>query len=175
MRALCVINPGNPTGQCLSRRDQEDVLRLCAAEQIVLLADEVYQDHVYAEGREFTSFRKVAHEVGLLGKLPLVSFNSISKGAVGECGRRGGYMQLSGVDAGVAEQLLKLASINLCPNVSGQICCALMMTPPEEGDPSHALVRAASPALRLGCANALTRNTEKAPKATPTTSETQTH
>ena len=27
VRALCVINPGNPTGQCLSRRDQEDVLR----------------------------------------------------------------------------------------------------------------------------------------------------
>jgi hypothetical protein len=39
------------------------------------------------------------------------------------------------------EQILKLASINLCPNVSGQICCTLMMTPPEEGDPSHELVR----------------------------------
>jgi alanine transaminase len=137
VRALCVINPGNPTGQCLSRSDQEDVLRLCAAQGIVLLADEVYQDNVYAAGKSFTSFRKVAAECGLLGKLPLVSFNSISKGAVGECGRRGGYMQLSGVDAGVAEQLLKLASINLCPNVSGQVCTALVCDPPQPGEPSH--------------------------------------
>jgi hypothetical protein len=38
-------------------------------------------------------------------------------------------------------QILKLASINLCPNVSGQICCTLMMTPPEPGEPSHELVR----------------------------------
>jgi hypothetical protein len=39
----------------------------------------------------------------------------------------------------VHEQILKLASINLCPNVSGQICCTLMMTPPEQGEPSYDL------------------------------------
>jgi alanine transaminase len=39
----------------------------------------------------------------------------------------------------VHEQILKLASINLCPNVSGQICCTLMMTPPEQGEPSYEL------------------------------------
>ncbi len=137
VRALCVINPGNPTGQCLSRANQADVLRLCAAEGIVLLADEVYQDNVYAEGKEFTSFRKAAAELGLLTKVPIVSFNSISKGAVGECGRRGGYMEITGVDAPVLEQILKLASINLCPNVSGQICTALVCDPPVAGDASH--------------------------------------
>jgi alanine transaminase len=41
------------------------------------------------------------------------------------------------VDAGVAEQLLKLASINLCPNVSGQVCTALVCDPPQPGEPSH--------------------------------------
>jgi hypothetical protein len=41
--------------------------------------------------------------------------------------------------ADVHEQILKLASINLCPNVSGQICCTLMMTPPEQGEPSYDL------------------------------------
>lgn len=39
----------------------------------------------------------------------------------------------------VHDQILKMASINLCPNVSGQICCTLMMTPPEPGQPSHDL------------------------------------
>ncbi len=70
---------------------------------------------------------------------PLVSLHSTSKGFVGECGRRGGYMELVNFPADVHEQVLKLASINLCPNVSGQICCTLMMTPPEEGEPSYQL------------------------------------
>ena len=138
VRALVVINPGNPTGQCLSRANQDQVVRLCAGEGIVLLADEVYQDNVYAEGKSFTSFKKVACELGLLHQVPLVSFNSISKGAVGECGRRGGYFEATGFDSAVKDQLLKLASMNLCSNVSGQICMALVCDPPQEGQPSYA-------------------------------------
>ena len=137
VRALVVINPGNPTGQCLSRANQEQVVRLCAAEGIVLLADEVYQDNVYAEGKSFTSFKKVVSDLGMLDQVPLVSFNSISKGAVGECGRRGGYFEVTGIDHEVKDQLLKLASMNLCSNVSGQICVALMCDPPQEGQPSY--------------------------------------
>ena len=63
----------------------------------------------------------------------------IRTGFVGECGRRGGYMEVTGFPPEVNQQILKLASINLCPNLSGQICCALMMNPPQEGDPSFAL------------------------------------
>lgn len=99
---------------------------MCAAEQIILLADEVYQDNIYVEHKSFQSFKKVAVELGLLGSFPLISFNSISKGAVGECGRRGGYMEITGVDEEVRDQFLKLASINLCPNVGGQMCTALV-------------------------------------------------
>jgi len=138
VRALCVINPGNPTGQCLERANQEEVVRLCAQLGLLLIADEVYQDNVYAPSKRFTSFRKVASDLGLLGTFPLASFHSISKGAVGECGRRGGYFELTGVEEGVREQLLKLASIGLCPNVSGQICTALVCEPPPPGSLSHA-------------------------------------
>jgi alanine transaminase len=70
------------------------------------------------------------------------AFNAIQlarTGFVGECGRRGGYMEVTGFPADVNQQILKLASINLCPNLSGQICCALMMNPPQEGEPSFAL------------------------------------
>ena len=137
MRALVVINPGNPTGQCLSRANQEEIVRLCAQHGVLLIADEVYQDNVYAEDKEFVSFRRVAADAGLLGVFPLASLNSISKGAVGECGRRGGYLEATGLDPGVKEQLLKLVSINLCPNIGGQICTALVMDPPQPGEPSH--------------------------------------
>mmetsp|Transcript_18252 Transcript_18252/g.39287 ORF Transcript_18252/g.39287 Transcript_18252/m.39287 type:complete len:505 (+) Transcript_18252:254-1768(+) len=139
VRGMVVINPGNPTGQCLSYRNQEDVLRFCAEESLVLIADEVYQANIYVEGKEFFSFKKVAADLGLLPHVPLVSLHSISKGFIGECGRRGGYMEVTGFPEAVKDQILKLASINLCPNLSGQICCALMMHPPAEGDPSYEL------------------------------------
>lgn len=48
---------------------------------------------------------------------------------------------MTGFPASVRDQILKLASINLCPNLSGQICCTLMMNPPQPGEPSHELYR----------------------------------
>lgn len=47
IRALVVINPGNPTGQCLSLSAQQDLVRFCVKNKLVLLADEVYQENVY--------------------------------------------------------------------------------------------------------------------------------
>lgn len=61
----------------------------------------------------------------------LASFHSISKGFYGECGRRGGYVELINTPADVFAELVKLASIDLCSNINGQICTALMMNPPQ--------------------------------------------
>jgi hypothetical protein len=49
--------------------------------------------------------------------VPLISLNSISKGFFGECGRRGGYMELVNFPEDVKAELYKLASISLCPNI----------------------------------------------------------
>jgi alanine transaminase len=140
VRALVVINPGNPTGQVLGRATQEEMVRFCAEEGLLLVADEVYQTNVYAEGKQFFSFKRVLRELGdEFSAVRLVSLNSISKGFYGECGRRGGYMECVNFPQAVKDQLYKLASINLCPNLNGQICMALMMHPPVEGDPSFPL------------------------------------
>ncbi len=53
-----MINPGNPTGQCLSLANQEDILRFCHEEDLVLIADEVYQVRL---------LRGAAHTMGRLG------------------------------------------------------------------------------------------------------------
>ena len=42
-RGLVVINPGNPTGQCLSEENMEEIVDFCGRRGLVLLADEVYQ------------------------------------------------------------------------------------------------------------------------------------
>lgn len=38
---MVFINPGNPTGQCLSRKDLEGLVRFAHKHKLVLLADEV--------------------------------------------------------------------------------------------------------------------------------------
>ncbi len=94
-RAIVVINPGNPTGQIMGREDLEAIIRICHEKNILICADEVYQQNIYKEGKEFISMRRVMHEMGApyADEVELVSMNSVSKGMLGECGLRGGYME----------------------------------------------------------------------------------
>ena len=127
-----MINPGNPTGQVLTREAVEDVVKFCAKHKLVLLSDEVYQDNVYDENSEFVSAKRAAWDCGLLeeNSIELVSFHSTSKGLYGECGHRGGYMEVIGMDSRVEGHLYKLASSGLCPNLDGQILMDLMVRGP---------------------------------------------
>jgi len=146
VRAVVVINPGNPTGNSLSEANVREVLAFAAREGLVMMADEVYQENVWEAARPFVSFKRVASEMGLLRAdaqgaqgLQLASFHSTSKGFTGECGRRGGFVELCGFDAGVRGELYKLASISLCSNTAGQVTVGLQANPPRAGEPSHAL------------------------------------
>nr|AGT02519.1 alanine transaminase [Herpetomonas muscarum] len=138
-RLFVAINPGNPTGNVMDRASMEDVVRFCHNKGMLLLADEVYQENIYAEGKEFVSFREA-----LLG-LPepyrsetmLVSLHSTSKGIIGECGRRGGYFEMLNLPSDLHTQIVKLCSVNLCANVNGQVMTTLMCSPPQKGDASY--------------------------------------
>ncbi|GMH14184.1 hypothetical protein Nepgr_016025 [Nepenthes gracilis] len=109
VRALVVINPGNPTGQVLSEDNQREIVEFCKTEGLVLLADEVYQENIYVPDKKFHSFKKVSRSMGYGEKdISLVSYQSVSKGYYGECGKRG-----------------------------GQILASLVMCPPKVGDESY--------------------------------------
>ncbi|KAJ0983754.1 hypothetical protein J5N97_002110 [Dioscorea zingiberensis] len=137
VRALVVINPGNPTGQVLAEANQREIVEFCKKEGLVLLADEVYQENIYVENKQFNSFKKISRLMGYGEELSLVSFQSVSKGYYGECGKRGGYMEVTGFTPDVREQIYKVASVNLCSNISGQILASLVMNPPKVGDESY--------------------------------------
>ncbi|XP_075405204.1 alanine aminotransferase 1 isoform X5 [Tenrec ecaudatus] len=143
-RVLCVINPGNPTGQVQTRECIEDVIRLAFEERLFLLADEVYQDNVYAEGSLFHSFKKVLTELGppYSTHQELASFHSTSKGYMGECGFRGGYVEVVNMDPEVQQQMQKLMSVRLCPPVAGQALLDMVVSPPGPSDPSFAQFQA---------------------------------
>ncbi|OIO04187.1 MAG: aminotransferase class I/II [Elusimicrobia bacterium CG_4_10_14_0_2_um_filter_56_8] len=136
--AIAVINPGNPTGAVLSRKNIGMVIRFAKKHGLAILADEVYQDNVYAEGLEFHSFAKVMHELGEK-EVTLFSFHSVSKGFLGECGHRGGYMEIRNMPDDVYAEVIKLLSIGLCANVDGQLVTYLMAAPPQPGDESYEL------------------------------------
>ncbi|KAK5105715.1 hypothetical protein LTR62_002350 [Meristemomyces frigidus] len=145
VRAVVVINPGNPTGASLKAEDIRGVLEMAAEERLVVLADEVYQTNVF-EG-EFFSFKKGLRDLqksegnagGKYDNVELASLHSISKGMVGECGHRGGYYEMVGFDPEVVAQIYKFVSIMLCPPVIGQALVDCMVAPPKTGEPSYPL------------------------------------
>lgn len=139
VRALVFINPGNPTGQCLSYQNLKDLIQFAAEENLVLLADEVYQTNIYQDERPFISAKRVLNDIGgqMAKDLELVSFHTVSKGVIGECGLRGGYMELLNIHPGTIEEMYKIASINLSPNTMGQVALSLMVNEPKPGDASY--------------------------------------
>jgi aspartate/methionine/tyrosine aminotransferase len=102
-----------------------------------VIADEVYQDNVYLPGDRFVSFSG-ALEKRSIRDVSLFSFHSVSKGLLGECGHRGGYLECRNVPDAVMDEITKLQSISLCANSVGQIVTFLLVRPPRPGDPSHA-------------------------------------
>lgn len=139
-RAICLINPGNPTGQVLSLENIQQIIKWAYEKRLFILADEVYQDNVYMTGMKFHSVKKTAYDMDFPYRgMEIVSFYSTSKGFMGECGARGGYYEVINMDSNVKVEHDKLASANLCCSVLGQVCMDAVVNPPRPGEPSYEL------------------------------------
>jgi aspartate/methionine/tyrosine aminotransferase len=136
VKAICVLNPGNPTGSVLGRDNIAMLIRFAKTHDLAILADEVYQENLYLRGDTFVSFARVMVEEGE-ADVTLFSFHSCSKGFLGECGQRGGYMEVRNIPEDVVAQLTKLQSVSLCSNLTGQVATYCMVCPPTPGDPSY--------------------------------------
>ena len=131
IRAIVVINPGNPTGAVLNKKCIDKIVSFASEKGIAIIADEVYQENTYDV--EFHSF---AQSVWECPEVPLFSLHSVSKGFSGECGHRGGYLEirnmprLESTNQTMNDVLFRQASVNLCSNTVGQILVYLMVNPP---------------------------------------------
>lgn len=144
VRAVVIINPGNPTGASLPEEDIRAVIEFAREKRLVIIADEVYQTNVFVG--EFISFKKMLRQMqketpGAYDNIELASLHSVSKGMVGECGHRGGYFELVGFDPEVQAEIYKFVSIMLCAPVIGQCLVELMVNPPRAGQPSYELYK----------------------------------
>ncbi|XP_026200605.1 alanine aminotransferase 2-like isoform X4 [Anabas testudineus] len=108
-KAIYLSNPGNPTGHVQDRNSIEEVIRFAAAEKLILLVDEVYQDSVYGCDREFISYKKALFDMDkeFSQTVELISFHSLSNACMGDT------------------------------PVTGQLALDLMINPPKPGDPSY--------------------------------------
>ncbi len=135
---IVVINPGNPTGAVLSADNIGMVIRFARKHNLSIIADEVYQENVYDPSLRFHSFARIMSEMKETG-VSLFSLHSVSKGFLGECGHRGGYLELRNIPDDVLAEFVKLQSISLCANIVGQIATYMMVAPPQSGDESYPL------------------------------------
>ncbi|KAL4538658.1 hypothetical protein Ndes2526B_g03050 [Nannochloris sp. 'desiccata'] len=139
VRAIVFINPGNPTGQVLTADNLKELVKLAHEEGLVLLADEVYQPNIYTDEKPFMSAKKVLGDMQepYASSVELASFHTVSKGVLGECGLRGGYVEFTNFHPDTIDQMYKVASVNLSPNTVGQVTMSLMVNPPQPGDESY--------------------------------------
>ncbi|XP_030584218.1 alanine aminotransferase 2-like [Archocentrus centrarchus] len=136
-KAIYISNPGNPTGHVQDRKTIEKVIQFAATNCLILLAEEVYQDSVYGQDKEFISYKKVLSEMGktYADTVELVSFHSLSTAYIGECGLRGGYMEVINMDPAVKRILTILPSLS--SPVLPQLAMEIMINPPTPEDSSY--------------------------------------
>lgn len=137
-RVIVIINPGNPTGQVLTRENIVEIIKFAHRENLFIFADEVYQDNVYDKAAQFHSFKKVMMEMGApYSGMELASFMSVSKGYHGECGIRGGYAEILNMCPDVKAMLLKAISAQLCSSTIGQAAIDCVVNSPRKGEPAY--------------------------------------
>jgi alanine-synthesizing transaminase len=72
-KAILLINPNNPTGAVYSRATLEGVIELARRNNLLILADEIYDKLIIDEDRQHISIATLAPD------LPVITFNGLSK------------------------------------------------------------------------------------------------
>jgi len=114
-KAMVIINPNNPSGAVYDRATLQQLATLAKTHNLVLLADEIYDQMVYDDA-EFVPMATLVDDVVCL------TFSGLSK-VYRACGYRVGWCVFSG-DLERAQEYLHgmelLAALRLCANVPGQ-------------------------------------------------------
>jgi alanine-synthesizing transaminase len=114
-RGIVLINPNNPTGAVYKRELLEEIVRIAEQQQIIVFADEIYDQMLYGDAAH-VPLATLVHET------LCATFNGLSK-IYRACGYRVGWVAFSGDRENAADYLHGvelLASLRLCANVPGQ-------------------------------------------------------
>ncbi|MFE9247981.1 pyridoxal phosphate-dependent aminotransferase [Streptomyces sp. NPDC007088] len=114
-RAVVIINPNNPTGAVYPKEIVEGILDLARRHQLMVFADEIYDQILYDDAVHHTA-------AALAPDLVVLSFSGLSK-TYRVAGFRSGWLVVSGPRQHAKdylEGLTMLASMRLCANAPAQ-------------------------------------------------------
>jgi len=114
-RGIVLINPNNPTGAVYSREMLEEIVGIAEEHQIIVFADEIYDQMLYGDAVH-VPMATLVHDT------LCATFNGLSK-IYRACGYRVGWVAFSGERENAKEYMHAvelLASLRLCANVPGQ-------------------------------------------------------
>jgi len=115
-RAIVIINPNNPTGVCYSKACLAKLVALAEREQLVILADEIYDKVVFPPNQHVSMATLVENTLCL-------SFNGLSK-SHRLAGFRSGWLTATGDinhSTDLIEGINMLCAMRLCSNVPAQL------------------------------------------------------
>lgn len=125
-RAICIINPNNPTGEVFDRKNLQKVIDLAAEYDLYLICDEIYDKIVFDE--QFVGIGRVSKDA------PVILLNGFSKSYL-MTGWRCGYICLNS-DSKRLESLRtnipKLARVRIASNLPVQVAAVQALRGPQD-------------------------------------------
>lgn len=118
-RAIVLVNPNNPTGSYLKRRELDRLMELCAARELALISDEVFSDYSLRDDPE-----RVASIAGIGGPAKF-ALSGLSK-IVGLPQMKLAWMTVS--DAGAFERLELIADTYLSVGTPVQLAAPALLS-----------------------------------------------
>lgn len=120
-KAICCINPGNPTGTVLTKEEMELIGQIAKEHDLWIIADEVYREFAY-DGRTAVSFGQVKDVQDRV-----IIIDSVSK-RFSACGARIGLLISKNKE--FMTNVMKIAQGRLCVSTVDQIGAAALFRLP---------------------------------------------
>ena len=125
-RALCIINPNNPTGEVFNSKNLKQLIDVAAEHDMYIICDEIYDKLVFDQ--EFTGIGKVAKDA------PVILLNGFSKVYL-MTGWRCGYICMNSdcqkLD-NIRNNIPKLARVRIATNLPVQKAAVAALQGPQE-------------------------------------------
>lgn len=125
-RALCIINPNNPTGEVFNSKNLKELIDVAAEHDMYILCDEIYDKLIF--DREFTGIGKVAKDA------PVILLNGFSKVYL-MTGWRCGYICMNSDCQkleNIRNNIPKLARVRIATNLPVQKAAVAALQGPQE-------------------------------------------
>ena len=128
-RAICLINPNNPTGEVFDERSLKQLVDLATERDLYLICDEIY-DRIFFD-EEFTSIGKIARDA------PVILLNGFSKVYL-MSGWRCGYICMNNNCSNlenIKNNVPKLARVRIATNLPVQKAAVAALQGPQDHIP----------------------------------------